>query len=405
MNIVCIICSDLLTPSDDVFYTPCGHIFHFVCLTRWLDRSKSCPQCREKTTAIKIHRIYFNFSNNEAITEDTCSLQEKVDKLSLQLACKEKSAKDFSEKCQALEKEAMCLRKDLMIIETEKNTAIRALKQQLQYFKEQASETSSMKQENEQLKKRIEDCKNIETLLHATSEDVDEMLSRSCDLNTLVTYISVMKREMTVSMNKRRELRSKVKSLQQELIKVSTERNFLSQEHTKRKKLEEDLMVCESENMFLQTKLSELKNNTLLAQQSSTLNSQLDNLNCNPRNICKPRKTAETVNNENIEKENTDEDEKNPPVVKKNNQNKNNSPYLPVKSGGVFVLKQLPSNKRSNMDSTSSILVKKPRIGQPRVKMEHSVTYDGFGGHSKYEHFPSSSGSKMKKLSRQLKLE
>lgn len=38
MNIVCVICSDRLTPSDDVFYTPCGHIFHFACLTQWLER-------------------------------------------------------------------------------------------------------------------------------------------------------------------------------------------------------------------------------------------------------------------------------------------------------------------------------------------------------------------------------
>lgn len=38
MNIICVICSDLLVPSDDVFYTPCGHIFHFACVTQWLER-------------------------------------------------------------------------------------------------------------------------------------------------------------------------------------------------------------------------------------------------------------------------------------------------------------------------------------------------------------------------------
>lgn len=39
---------------------------------------------------------------------------------------------------------------------------------------------------------------------------------------------------MTISLNKRRELRSNLKSLQQELTKVSMERNSLSQEHSKR---------------------------------------------------------------------------------------------------------------------------------------------------------------------------
>ncbi|XP_024884185.1 E3 ubiquitin-protein ligase TRAIP-like [Temnothorax curvispinosus] len=65
MNIVCVICSDLLAPSDDVFQTPCGHIFHFACLIQWLERSKTCPQCRGKTTTDNIRRIYFNFSNND----------------------------------------------------------------------------------------------------------------------------------------------------------------------------------------------------------------------------------------------------------------------------------------------------------------------------------------------------
>lgn len=53
---------------------------------------------------------------------------------------------------------------------------------------------------------------------------------------------------MMVSLNKRRELRSKMKGLQQELTKVSVERNFLSEEHTKRK------YVDVKENLILKAK-------------------------------------------------------------------------------------------------------------------------------------------------------
>lgn len=35
---------------------------------------------------------------------------------------------------------------------------------------------------------------SIQTLLEASAEDIDEMISETCDPNTLVTYISVMKR-------------------------------------------------------------------------------------------------------------------------------------------------------------------------------------------------------------------
>lgn len=48
----------------------------------------------------------------------------------------------------------------------------------------------------------------------------------------LILYLKF--RQMTISLNKRRELRSNLRSLQQELTKVSMERNSLSQEHSKR---------------------------------------------------------------------------------------------------------------------------------------------------------------------------
>lgn len=54
---------------------------------------------------------------------------------------------------------------------------------------------------------------------------------------TLKKYFLILHlkfRQMTISLNKRRELRSNLRSLQQELTKVSMERNSLSQEHSKR---------------------------------------------------------------------------------------------------------------------------------------------------------------------------
>nr|XP_031842126.1 E3 ubiquitin-protein ligase TRAIP-like isoform X2 [Nomia melanderi] len=383
---------DLLTPSDDVFYTPCGHIFHFVCVTQWLERSKSCPQCREKTTMRQIHRIYFSFSNNDTIVEDKYSLQDKVDKLTLQLTMKEKDAKHYSEKYHALKKETTHLKEVLVKTETEKNSIIDALKQQLIYFKEQASKTDYMQKENEQLKKKVETYKNIQTLLESSSEEVDQLISRSCDPNTLITYISVMKREMTISLSRRRELRSKVKSLQQDLTKVSMERNFLSEEHTKRKKIEEDLITCESEKMLLQNKLRDLEKNGSLSSKSCNCDLKMKNSeNSNSENMIKPNDIGSTATNKNTKIEDISEKEQNP-TADTANHNENDSPYLPVKSGGVFVLKQLTTKKRSTMKSNPSILIKKPRIEQTNLT-EYPISFNGFGGHSKFNQFPGTSGT------------
>nr|XP_012226829.1 PREDICTED: E3 ubiquitin-protein ligase TRAIP-like [Linepithema humile] len=72
MTLVCVICSDLLISSDDdIFSTLCGHMFHHGCLLQWLERIKTCPQCRKRTTELDIHKIYFNSSNNDSFVEDT----------------------------------------------------------------------------------------------------------------------------------------------------------------------------------------------------------------------------------------------------------------------------------------------------------------------------------------------
>lgn len=120
---------------------------------------------------------------------------------------------------------------------------------------------------------------------------------------------------MTISLNKRRELRAKLRSVQQELNKVSMERNFLSDEHLKRKyvnlwrregsfdwlilaycylmllhrKLEEDLVICESEKIDLQNKLRELERSK--SSMDRSVNSKAKNVsNSNSRNSSKEEK-------------------------------------------------------------------------------------------------------------------
>ncbi|XP_076666535.1 TRAF interacting protein no poles isoform X3 [Andrena cerasifolii] len=278
MNIVCIICSDLLVPSDDVFYTPCGHIFHFVCLTQWLE--------------------------------------------------------------------------------------------------------------------------SIQTLLEASTEDTDEVISRTCDPNTLITYISVMKREMLISLNKRRDLRSKIKSLQQELTTVSLERKFLSEEYTKRKKLEEDLLICESEKMFLENKLKDRERNIPLVKKTSSFTSETaGKLNSNLNTASKQAEIGRiAINSTELEKWDIPVKEKDRSIASVVQKNEKDSPYLQVKSGGA-ILKQY-SNQKRVMKTNSSILTKRSRMEEPsktngQVKT-NMITYNGFGGHSKLNHFPSTCGMKVR---------
>ncbi|XP_076374879.1 E3 ubiquitin-protein ligase TRAIP isoform X2 [Megalopta genalis] len=208
MNIACAVCSDLLTETDDISHTSCGHVFHFVCLSQWLRKFPTCPQCTKRTASHKIHRLYFNFCNNDRITDEIHSLQDKVDILSLELTRKEKDAKHYSEKSEAIEKKDESLRKEILHY-----SHIRDIMQQrLNHVRKQASKTDSMKKDNKRLRKQLETYINIQTLRKAFQEDIDDMDTGTADNN----FCTIM--------------RSNMKSLQQKLSKTTMEKEFLSED-------------------------------------------------------------------------------------------------------------------------------------------------------------------------------
>lgn len=104
MIVHCPICSEILLPSDVLYSTPCGHIFHDACLSRWISKwadcdfhflclflsttqipsnfdpkifspfasNTTCPQCRQECSSSTNHRIYLpevNFQDQDSLVE------------------------------------------------------------------------------------------------------------------------------------------------------------------------------------------------------------------------------------------------------------------------------------------------------------------------------------------------
>jgi Ring finger domain len=42
----CIICLEKYEVGDEITTLPCIHVFHRVCVNRWLKSNRSCPECR-----------------------------------------------------------------------------------------------------------------------------------------------------------------------------------------------------------------------------------------------------------------------------------------------------------------------------------------------------------------------
>ncbi|KYM98814.1 TRAF-interacting protein [Cyphomyrmex costatus] len=161
MKILCVICQDLLSSSEDTIFTCCGHVFHHRCLLQWLERSKTCPQCRNKVTVDKIHKAHFTVSNTEIATDNTdnLTLQGRIDSLKFQILLNEKNIKHYTSKNIILEKQNSGLRQEVRKVESEikqKNSIIYALKEQINFFKENYQECDVLKQKLSQKEKEVE---------------------------------------------------------------------------------------------------------------------------------------------------------------------------------------------------------------------------------------------------------
>jgi len=60
MRLQCSTCLDQISPEEDLSSTPCGHVFHLVCILRWLKHKKNCPQCRSAVEEGSLRKIFLN---------------------------------------------------------------------------------------------------------------------------------------------------------------------------------------------------------------------------------------------------------------------------------------------------------------------------------------------------------
>ncbi|XP_018393723.1 PREDICTED: E3 ubiquitin-protein ligase TRAIP-like [Cyphomyrmex costatus] len=155
MNVSCVICSELLTPSGDICCTLCGHIFHYACLQSWLKRSKTCPQCRVKTTNQRIKRIYLNFSNDDNVVKDSVSLQNEVDILNVQLKLRNDELNKLTKDNVKSRNEIAHLKQKIFEVEHKISSTNKIILIQKGQIKCYELLCSNIKEENEKLKEKI----------------------------------------------------------------------------------------------------------------------------------------------------------------------------------------------------------------------------------------------------------
>ena len=90
MNFSCSTCLESFTSICDISTTPCGHVFHTGCITRWLTDNSNCSQCRKPCKTQQIIKLYF--SESQSALEEKISLND-LEQKNLKLV-------ELSQKCE-----------------------------------------------------------------------------------------------------------------------------------------------------------------------------------------------------------------------------------------------------------------------------------------------------------------
>ena len=98
MNIACSTCLESFTSGCDISTTPCGHVFHTGCITRWLNGNNNCSQCRKGCEIGQIIKLYF--SESQSAIEEQITIND-LEQKSLQM---EEESQEYIQEVNALKK-------------------------------------------------------------------------------------------------------------------------------------------------------------------------------------------------------------------------------------------------------------------------------------------------------------
>ena len=230
----CTICTDYFDAENDISVTPCGHLFHALCLNQWIETCKAkctCPQCRRLIASRGIvSKIFINIpeENEEAI--DPYVLKNKVDELEglLKKCAHEKS--DLQSTLRAMEDSHEKMMNKIKQLKSDKikdQNVIQLLKSDIDTLKTETSHFKAIKDEMKQLKLRLRTLEKVEICINGQKSDVDDMLaqysnaSSSWEAKQLATFCVAMKQEYDTLKESRSKLNSQVMKMKKDLHKAN----------------------------------------------------------------------------------------------------------------------------------------------------------------------------------------
>ncbi|XP_050525112.1 E3 ubiquitin-protein ligase TRAIP-like isoform X2 [Daktulosphaira vitifoliae] len=275
----CSICGDVFTGihPESVHSTPCGHVFHHECLMQWLQRSQTCPHCRSRVLEKQVIKLYFHNNSNLSVKEDISSLTHQVQSLTFSLTVKEQELKNFKQESKKEKEQLATLKKHVKDVEDKvrnHQTVVSNLQESIRFLKAECKKSTCYKLEAEDLRKELEKFQSINSVLYGTPADSQEavhLLKQKTDIQTLCLLITTFKRDIQTLKESNRDLENKL--LQRQTKYMDLKKQFYeinskdSMNARVMDKLKSEISDLETEISRLQKKCSHLES---MAQSSDT---------------------------------------------------------------------------------------------------------------------------------------
>eukprot|EP00095_Tigriopus_kingsejongensis_P004617 maker-scaffold559_size137194-snap-gene-0.23 protein:Tk04617 transcript:maker-scaffold559_size137194-snap-gene-0.23-mRNA-1 annotation:"traf-interacting protein" len=399
MQVHCSTCLEPLSPSDELSSTPCGHVFHYTCILRWLATGgkASCPQCRSKCREAELRRIYMAEGADLSMSQaDPRSLQSKIDSLTFQVRCADTEKKKAVEERENLKAKNVGLMEEFRDLERKTirvESELATTKNVLKYAQHEQKQRASDKRKAEDLQEKLDLYQNIDHILKSSVSEVNQRLHSLGDYSKasreLSMIIEALKKEMVALREDKGKLRKEVLARSKEIVDFKTTLKVqtmeLSELRAQTRAVTSDLEHAEAEIRSLKGK-NDVLQSALDSPSGDMRSSTLKRLLTESPAPAPLRSLSDTPNTPLTLAEDI------VPVKKTINFARKRSPDAIASSAlGEFNILKRSRSHFSPGDWTK--MGQRSRMATQEIESEKF--YDGLGGHSKVDVFPQRSTGRL----------
>ncbi|KFM71411.1 TRAF-interacting protein, partial [Stegodyphus mimosarum] len=223
MRAFCPICADLFDEDSSMVAPPCGHVFHENCLLKWLNESRTCPDCRIRVTQEKIIKLYFGVQKCGSFNVENATAENEINCLKVKLKEKDMELKKFQNEknqlvsyCEKAENQVSKLEQEKYENESEINN----LKLKLKSLSKLEVKVQKLEQRNAALINDLEHLDHVRTIVSASQQDVENLMNSYGNgpgaVQQISIFCSVLKRELRQVSEAKAQLQNENASLKKD---------------------------------------------------------------------------------------------------------------------------------------------------------------------------------------------